>query len=492
MSIITSNELMNSVLGKLYDVLCRGDADVPSATDHFLSWCSPGIPYSAEDLEFISEGLTAGRPPGAATGTIPDTPDAQILRRRFMQAENFARLADMLPDTSGMGGNQTLNIWNPERTLSQVYELVLKMSQVVDHPVDADTAKKLAKFRDLLQVKKTKKDIITDEEFEVTVESPLVAKYSELLAAYEAAVLEYNNLKINAMVSNDPTSVSAFAVNGPTLRNRVKFAMQKWVTEGYKEQYEQIASFIQQTEQRSMTAQKANYLDVLERAKLGGIFSGVDFYYTTLIPGSFAKSNQGWTEFSFFRNDVDNHYDFSQKGGSGKAGLVLGDLNVAANGTHSRTDLSSKVDTSTFSLRFKIAQVPIVRPWFNPSFLVSKYWRFDPNNPAHANEFLCNGESPPQGLLPAYTTTCVFIKDLQLQFGTSQQLVNEVRTHSEGGGAVMWGPFCVGGKYASDGMHRNVHSSIDSQSITVPGMQLIGFKCHVMPKTPAPVGTVWV
>jgi len=56
---VLPKELMNSVLGKLYDVLANGDGDVvPPSDDNYLAWLSVGVPYPAEELDFLSEGLT--------------------------------------------------------------------------------------------------------------------------------------------------------------------------------------------------------------------------------------------------------------------------------------------------------------------------------------------------------------------------------------------------------------------------------------------------
>ena len=63
---ITPSVLANAVMGKLYDVLTNGDATVPKSTDNFFSWCTPMIPYSLEDLRFLSQGLTGVVTPDAA------------------------------------------------------------------------------------------------------------------------------------------------------------------------------------------------------------------------------------------------------------------------------------------------------------------------------------------------------------------------------------------------------------------------------------------
>src|SRR5512146_2530912 len=56
---ILPSQLMQSVLGKLFEILTMGDGSVaPISEDNFLSWCSPGIPITPEDLEYLRHGLT--------------------------------------------------------------------------------------------------------------------------------------------------------------------------------------------------------------------------------------------------------------------------------------------------------------------------------------------------------------------------------------------------------------------------------------------------
>src|SRR5690606_8517940 len=129
-------------------------------------------------------------------------------------------------------------------------------------------------------------------------------------------------------------------------------------------------------------------------ARLTGIASGSDFYYTSLLPGGFAETSNGWTEFSFKSSDVQSNYSFDSKKGGGGGGLTLGFFNMGASGSYEKQKSKSKIDASNFRLNFKICQVPIVRPWFNVNFLTSKYWRFDKSNPGFRDNMVSDGERP--------------------------------------------------------------------------------------------------
>jgi len=499
---VLPKELMNSVLGKLYDVLANGDGDVvPPSDDNYLAWLSIGVPYPAEELDFLSEGLTGVVKRSSekkATEGDEEKDDeeisieeinqllAQDTARKYQQAENFSRIVDMIPDTSGVTGDVTMNVWNPENTLSQAYEHILKFSQVANIEPDEKLKAKIEKLRGLLQEKKIKKDIITDEETEVIEESQLVVRYHEKMQNFLTVALEYNSHRVNALTAKDPGAVHFWAMNAPILRNKVLAAKRDWVNNGYKEEYEKISAFISQVEGRSMLALKERYLDDLDKTKLTGLASGADFLYASLVPGSFAKTDNGWTQFRFSSSDYSSNFSFSNKKGSAGGGLSLGFFNIGGGGKYEKRKSNSKIDASSFYLTFKIAQVPIVRPWYNVNFLTSKYWRFDKANPEFKSQMVSDGGSPPNGMIPAYTTTAIFVKDLVLNFGSMQSEMQSQMTKASGGGFVGWGPFHLGGSYSSSSGSKDFQRNSESQGIRIDGMQLIGFKCHMLAKSPDP------
>ena len=83
--------------------------------------------------------------------------------------------------------------------------------------------------------------------------------------------------------------------------------------------------------------------------------------------------------------------------------------------------------------------------------------------------------------------------------GAASFIQQQQSSSAGGGGAVSIGPFCIGGSashYSSSGYsQRNVNYQWDDQGLSVPGMQIAGFKCHIIAtKCPAPDPsiTAWV
>ena len=93
-------------------------------------------------------------------------------------------------------------------------------------------------------------------------------------------------------------------------------------------------------------------------------------------------------------------------------------------------------------------------------------------------------------MIPAYTTTAIFVKDLKMHFGEFAGLSEYERDKASGSGSAgfSFGPFSAGASasHSSTDINRENETHVDKQGIEIEGMQLIGFKCHILPKSPNP------
>jgi hypothetical protein len=531
MSDLTPSALANAVMGKLYDVLTSGDATVPKSADNFFSWMTPGIPMDPADFEFLTQGLTGVvKPQDVANLVVPGSPTAgssgpssssdsgtpssgQVLTideinqlratdtgRMFMQAEMLAQLVDVVPEVSMLTNNQfaQFNVSNNEGTLSDRYALILKMSQVMSQELDAATQAKIAKFRGLLQATITNTDLITGVQTQSVVSSPLVQAYNTKMAAYDAAALQYNAARIAALAGNDPTAVETWAIDANILRNQVKAAMDDWITNGYKTDYEEIAAYIDQVQQRDLKLLKQEYEDDLAKATLTGLSSGSNFYYTALIPGNFAQST-GWSHYEFDSGDYSSYTNstFNQSGWSAQAGGGFFGLFASGGGSGSSTSQSynGSFASDHFTLKFEMAQIPIVRPWFKEVFVTSKSWRFDPTSPDVKGEMVSDAGSPPKGLLPAYPTTPIFIRNLVLridQSSSAASFINQASSSSQsGGGFVSLGPIFLGGRashWSKSGYTQRAYSGSGAmRACQCPACSLLALSAISSQRAPIPI-----
>ena len=425
----------------------------------------------------------------------------------YLQAENFARMVDFIPDVSGRAGKKEngLSVLENEGSLYDVYRRVLTMSEVAQYELDEKTRKKLDDARGLLTKTVMKAtDFLSDEKVPVEEDSDLVKAYNEKMEEYIDALLTFNNYRIAA--ESDPQATTYWRLNGEALRRRVTSKKEAW--EYVKGQYEPVTAFIANVTEKDLSLLKAEYKDLLDRSLMTGLVTGTEFPFTTLSPANFAKAN-GWTEFTFnmrrykdqAKSDVNNHslkIDQTSTSWFHKQHYNYGKDNQFQ-------ELELGLDLTNVDISFKICQVNIVRPWFKPSFLTSKSWRVAPGTEeGRTGTVLSSGGPKPEGILPAYPTAMLIVKDVVFDFHDTQIAKDFKHKYDsvshDGGLGVSIGVFGIGAKgnvsYLDNKKQDGSEVGIEQNKsrISIPGMQVIGYRCHVLGKSPEPLPSIkeWV
>lgn len=338
---------------------------------------------------------------------------------------------------------------------------------------------KIERLRGKLTVKKKVVDIVTDEEKEITVDSPIVVAYNEKMAAYVNAVSQYNNKRLGALNAENKQAVQDFALNADNYRLQVKQALNDWVSNGYKEDIEKIGAYIHQVSQRSMMLLKAELSDRLEQAKMTDAVTGNKFCLSSFYPGNFINSDKGWTDFSFGSHSKDTYLKEEHSSTSGMAGF-LGLWHGNGNAGKTRDSLNKSLETEDFEMKFKISQATLGRGWFDADFITNGLWDWD----REAYGMLSDGNNPPQGRLIAYPTTAVFIKDIEIKSSATKDIYDEVKKSLNAGGSVGWGPFRISAKHSQNSKEVKTNFDEKNNTLRIEGMQLIAFKCFALPKAP--------
>lgn len=497
--------VMNSVLGKISDVLLNGDGKtIPKSDDHYLAFCDPGYPLTQDFFNYALEGfggvIRRGADPNQLDQAVgPDKvnaegEEAQVdpsalaadARRKYMAAETFSALCDLVPDTSGIVNSGRINVWNPETRISHAYAMALQFSQVYNVEPDEATKQKIERWRSLLQETKTEVDLVTDEPVEVTRETALVQKYREKMLAYYGEALTYNNQRISALAGQDEQAVHQFAINAPLMQMKVRAAENDWISNGYRDTYDRINAAIAAVEGRSFALLKQRYKEDFFRSLLTNPSSGANFLYTAPAPAEFARSDSGWTEFYFNSGSFNSNHKFSASSTGGGGGLSIGLFTIGGGGNVDKKKWEGQVNAETFSLSFKMCRATIYRPAINLAFIKSGFWRFDQQNEEYKNTLLSDGKTPPNGLMPAITTDCIFIKDLCINFGEYNSQYERRAQEVSGRGGLSYGPFFLGGSHSNREGESNYNYSFTREGMKVEGLQLLGFLCHTLDKSPDP------
>jgi hypothetical protein len=472
------NDLGETLLTQLNEIVTGGDDNVLPSPNMFVSWCQPGIPFEESDFGFCSKGIGGGA-------------DAEEDKSLIQQAFNFSQVIDFVPDANGLykDDQQQAIFRTSESRLSHIYGEILNLSKVVHHELTAEEKEKLEKFRGLLWAKKIEKNLVTDEETERTVEGPVLQAYNDHLTKYTDAALLYNSKRIAAQGSTGPEGKRAVAdwINNATLyRMKVKAAMDAWVSGGYRNEVDQMNAYINQVGRRDMMLWKQRLIENYEASKQSALSAGQDFFFSSLMPGNFATSG-GWTEYSIYHNELESSANSKRKSWSagGKMGWGLFSIGGGAGGSSSQA--SSDFSVSNFRMSFEIAQVMISRPWLYPEFFKNQGWTLRKGEGWMYDEMPSDGGDPPKGNFIGYPTSVIFARNINIQ---SAELASHFESQSSqvsGGGSVGWGPFRLSGSYGSAESSRKFSSEADGQSLRVPGMQIIGFVNHKISKAPNPM-----
>ncbi len=458
---VAPDVITNAIMGKLYAVLTGGDESVPKSEDNFFSWCTPGQAVTQASYDFLVQGFSGKLKPEAIeryrranAGNIPDPEgdsggpglsddDKEAIRDedetlQWASADSLSRLVDFIPEVGST--RKTLDVNVEEGVLSEVWERILTMSQVRKMELTKEEIEKINNFREFTQATvTTDKDPDTGTDIKIIGEKPVGKAYRDYHTAYDKAVGDYGDAWANAQV--DRGAKRKFAVQARSLRGNMHSAMSDWETYGYKLEVDKGSAFIEEVSNRDLSLLKKHYGEDMTDAKLANPAIQDEFNLTLLTPADFATST-GWTQFTFNSGDIDQYAKSDAESHSTSVSAGGGWMGIGASAGHSdssdREAFNGTFNAKSFSLTFEIAQAAIVRPWFHPSFIKSKSWRFSPgSDEVVSGDMVSDGGNPPKGLMPAYPTSVIFIRNLSMQIGENSgysNFLHKAESSATGGG----------------------------------------------------------
>ena len=449
-----------------------------ASDDNVVVWAFPGVPFQPDDLVFAEElaigefGPTEGQDDGGEDITTTPANLADTLspggrfRLRLRQARVFSELVDFLPTQDliypGMGVSDPL---------STIMDVVLSHSQIAKLP-QADSAQ----VRLLLDQADAVLD--DDEKFE---------KYETRKKAYRDALRALNTARTTAQTSEDAAATLAALNEVGLLREDMNVAESRWKGRGFKEEIENAEALIASAAKEDLIQWKDRVKQRYDNATVRSIEAGVDheFKYTTLFPTKFLNSDVGWTNYSYSESNHARSFGKKVTRFGGSAG-VFGFFRAKADGSREKISIDSKSDH--FSVSMKAAEVAISRPWLDRIFLESRAWRFGPGAAAVSDVIkLSDGERPPSGSMIGFSTSVIFAKDIVIKSSDMETNADKYKTEFEAEGGVSYGIYSVKGAGSSHNQTTAVSHHFENGTLTISGMQVIGFRCRLLNKAPNPL-----
>lgn len=484
MAEFSKETVTRSLLAKLYEIMtARPDSDVDALPENeFIAWCQPGLPFEAPDFDFAVQGIGGG--------------DGEAVRQRLARAEDWSRLVNFIPNSTAIfDQEQQKKMFNTAAfstdgsSIASVYGNLLRFSEVAHSELSEEQKAELERLRGALVTVREEHDALSGETVEIVEDSPVVKKYDEMMAAYLEAVTEFHTKRINALNSDDAIAVQEWSLNADNFRKSVRAALGRWTSVGRKNDVESARARIGQITMRDLTLLKDDLLDKLDRAKLSSPISGDDFYWTSVIPANFANAS-GWQAQSFSHSEVEVHKSSKHTAFEGSVKLPIASwFSASPSGSGETEKIEEELDTSDFSLAFEMSQAIISRAWLAVEFVRSNAWRFPPDMPTLTNltATISDGATPPSGSMIAIPTAALFARNITVDFKELHEESSTFRRDLNGGLDLKIGPFnLAGGKVKRGEKEFDMNRRVTEEGLKVDGMQLIGFRCTLLPKLPNP------
>lgn len=313
-------------------------------------------------------------------------------------------------------------------------------------------------------------------------------KYTEFEDEYNSKVKAWHRAYADAFT--DPMSLQTWPVQGVQYAEAADKAWDRWMSFGFKNEIENAIA--------TLAAQGTDpAIALIARAKKRfknslNQFQGVgDIPYTMMIPRTWYDRNNddGWTKYTSNDYESDRHYSSSSTSYGGGGGFTLGFWGASGSYNHASSRTHLNVQTEDLTISFKYCTVDIKRPWLDTSllnlhnwFLMGDYKKGCISDGTFGQEVPGDGKEPT--FLPSIVTSLILIKDLAIEWASAKTDIKTFQSHTDSGGSVGWGPFCVSGHYEHNARSRDVEINKNSRGLSVQGIQLIGYVSMINPLSP--------
>jgi hypothetical protein len=455
----SDKELFDSLLDKLYKIVVGRDDinNLDPAGGSFVSFCLPGIPLAAEDLNF----------------SFVDMGKAEL-------AADFSSLVNTVP--------QPIGRWMPsDRKVIAYYQRVLDEAVRPVVQLSDQEKKRLEAAYAILIRQVDAVDLTTGATKKVPADTPLYEAYQERSADYLAALSAYKSLQSNYLQRpNDPKAQADWFALGPVSRGNVKLKYDRWVAGGKNiiENAIQAISELGRGSGERWESLKEQLRNSKQQTPDGGWY-----YYTKFFPQSFWDDahTSAWTKFSMSHEEVHTVDESSSTNWGGGGSASFGLWSVGASASYAEQKQHFKSDGNAEGIEVELIKVPLRRSWWDPTLFWDRGWKFDPNI---TNITLSDGQVPPTGEMTSYPTAMLIARNLKLSVNMTSEENSHVATQFSASGSVGYGPFSLRGNYSRN-TDKKTHDFVrNAAGIECSGMQIIGFVCQLLPKSPNPDPTL--
>lgn len=374
--------------------------------DSFLTF-NVSLPLTEEDLDFVGGGDGTG-----------DTE-----RERRQRKADFATMVNHIPAVDP--------VWTPQgRYLSDVYGSVFQLGEVADMEFDPEVADRVAAARAVLYEMRESDvpDPITGDPGVEQVPTPEHELYVRYQQEWFDALAQLNEARITAEYADDGDA--AERPDGSTieeLQQRRADAMTAWVERGYKAEVEWAKQEIARLGPSGPGLLWEEWKQEFEIDRLSqetNPETDEGFFPASYAPTDFLRSG-GWTTVTLDESEIESLVTHAHE----KTPELVGTELV-------RADVETDLEIERLSV--ELARVGITRPWFEPEVVHSRIWKWQ-----FDRELLSDGGDPPRGIMPAYATSIIFARNLEITLKPDSKANEEVVKSLQEGKQLWFGPMAL-------------------------------------------------
>lgn len=392
-------------------------------------------------------------------------------------AINLATLANEIPQVS--------SIYAPNSSkITEIYQLILN-AKVTPPPPDLAAEEAYQKAYGVIWREVTTTDEDTGEQQTKRVQTQTYKDYLSNKKKYEDA-LELFSLKY-AKAMSTTEGQGSWPMQGPVLQGPVDDAWNTWRSAEATKVEDALAAIDMSSNNaigRAFEDAKKLFNDYRAglEAGVGGV--PINYWRARAIPSDWHDSTvaSDWPEMTASSSSYVNETssEFTSYGGGGFVGVGLWTVGGGFNSTTQEENFHS--ESKNISVRFKYATVTLDRPWLNYTLFKLPGWSVSGIKP----KLFSNGTKQDQkdGLIPLLPQAFIVIRGVEITADWGQTDRDVISKAVSGSGRVGWGPFSVGGSYSHSSSKDTFKAELDGSTLKIPGMQIIGWICNVVPACP--------
>jgi hypothetical protein len=281
------------------------------------------------------------------------------------------------------------------------------------------------------------------------------------------------------------------------LRRDVRIAEEDWVAFGHKDAVETALARIRSLQGRD----PANWWANLERRFAESVETngaGLDFHrIRTQPPREALDPGIRWTEYSFGTSDYQYQRESTHVSYGGGLSANFGLWRTSSGANYTRDQGFERSSHEMIDIKFEARRVMIDNYWLNPLVFETRSWGWAPNTVGAGLGYISDGDHNtnngfPGGIMPLLPISLLLAKNVRVTGNFSEAERTWMREQINAGASFGWGPFSIGGHYSKQTERDYIAGSVTDTGFTSPQMQIIGWFCQPLGKTPDPdLGMTW-